>query len=144
MPVCAVLPAYGPVSYDRSAGAGGATLRAGGSLTAEAAQTGEIRGAVWPATGRGRAAPGRAPLPAADSRLCAPGRGARAAEAANPARPPDDPLAHRLPAARALCHGRLALGRSDHAGISQPSGRSRPHGPRPGAVHLSPRLPPAL
>ncbi len=62
----------------------------------------------------------------------------RAAEAADPACPPDDLAAHRRTAAGALCHGRPALGRSDHAGIAQPPGRSRPHRPHPGAVDLSP------
>src|SRR4030095_17066344 len=96
----------------------------------------------WSAAGRGRAAPGLSPLYTADGRLCAPVCVARAAEAANPARPPDDPLAHRLPAAGALCHRRPALGRSNDAGISQSPGRSRPYRPHPGTVDLSPRLPP--
>ena len=58
--------------------------------------------------------------------------------------PGDDPAAHRRPAARALCHGRPALGRSVHAGAAQPPGRSRPHRPHPDAVHLSAGLQPAL
>ena len=82
----------------------------------------------------------RPPLPAAGRRLCPPDRVARAAEAADPARPPDDPPAHSSPATRALCHGRPALGRSVHAGVAQPPGRSRSHGPHPGAVDLSARL----
>ena len=57
---------------------------------------------------------------------------------------PDDPAAHRRAAAGALCHGRPALGRSDHPGIPHPPGRSRPHRPYPGAVDLSARLQPAL
>ena len=130
--------------HDRSAGAGGAALRAGGVPAAEAQQTGGIPGAVWPAAGGGGAAVCRPPLPAADRRLCPPDLVARAAEAADPARPPDDPAAHRRPAARALCHGRPALGRSVHAGVPQPPGRSRPHRPHPGAVDLSARLQPAL
>ena len=77
-------------------------------------------------------------------RLCPPDRVSRAAEAEDPARPPDDPAAHRRAAAGALRHGRPALGRSVHAGAAQPPGRSRPHRPHPGAVHLSPRLQPAL
>ena len=60
----------------------------------------------------------------------------RAAEAADPACPPDSHVAHCRPAADALCHGRPALGRSDHAGIPHPPGRSRPHRPHPGAVDL--------
>ena len=47
------LPAYGPVSADRAAGAGGAALRARGVPAAEAQQTGGVPGAVWPAAGRG-------------------------------------------------------------------------------------------
>jgi AAA ATPase domain len=39
-----------------------------------------------------------------------------------------------------LGHGRPALGGSVHAGISQPSGRSRPHRPHSDAVPLSARL----
>ena len=58
------------------------------------------------------------PLPA---RLCPADRVARAAEAADPARPADDPAAHCGPAARALCDGRPALGRSVHAGVSSAS-----------------------
>ena len=54
---------------------------------------------------------------------------ARAAEAADAACPPDDPAAHCRAAAGALCHGRPALGRSVHAGVAQPPGRSRPHRP---------------
>ena len=77
-------------------------------------------------------------------RLCPPDLVARAAEAADPARPPDDPAAHCRPAARALCHGRPALGRSVHAGVAQPPGRSRPHRTHPGAVDLSARLQPTL
>ena len=107
-------------------------------------QTGGVPGAVWPATGGGRAPLCRPPLPPAARRLCPPDRVARAAEAADPARPPDDPAAHCRPAARALCHGRPALGRSVHAGVPQPPGRSRPHRPHPGAVDLSSRLQPAL
>src|SRR5262245_14733775 len=117
VPVFALLSEYCLVSHDRSVGAGGAALRAGGVPATEAAQTGGIRGAVWLAVDRGRTASGRAPLPSADGRLCSPGYVARAAEAANSARSPDDPVAHRCPAARALCHGRPALGRSDYAGI---------------------------
>src|SRR5436309_14237903 len=137
VPVFAVLPAHCLVSHDRTAGARGTPLRPQGVPAAEAAQTGGIRGAVWPAVGRGRAAPGLSPLDTTDGRLCSPGRVARAAEAANPARSPDDPATPGSAAAGALCYGRLALGRSDHAGISQPPGRSRPDGPRPGAVDLS-------
>ena len=56
------------------------------------------------------------PLPA---RLCAADHIARAAETADAARPPDDHAAHCRATAHALCHGRPALGRSDHTGISQ-------------------------
>src|SRR4029450_8727008 len=55
-----------------------------------------------------------------------------------------DPLATRFPAADDLCHRRPALGRSNDAGISQSPGRSRPDGPYPGTMDLSPRLPPTL
>src|SRR5262245_42750287 len=144
MSVFAILPAHGAVSHDRSARAGGAPLRAGGASTTEAAHTGGLRRAVWLAVSRGRTAPGRAPLPAADGRLCSPGRVTRAAEAANPARSPDDILAHRHAAARALCDGRPALGRSLHARAAQPPGRSRSDSPYPGAVDLSTRLQLAL
>ena len=65
VPVFALLPAYRPVSDDRSAGAGGAALRAGGIPTAEAQQTRRIPGTVWPAAGGGRAPPGYPPLSAA-------------------------------------------------------------------------------
>jgi class 3 adenylate cyclase len=69
---------------------------------------------------------------------------ARAAEAADHASLPDDPPAHRRPATRALCHGRLTLGRSVHAGATQPPGRPRPHRAYPGAGDFSSRLQPAL
>jgi hypothetical protein len=52
-----------------------------------------------------------------------------------------------LPARRArlvFCHGRLALGRSVHAGVSQPPGRSWPHRPYLNAPDLSSGLPFAL
>ena len=49
---------------DRSAGAGGAALRAGGDPAAEAPQTGGVLGAVWPAAGGGRAPLCRPALPA--------------------------------------------------------------------------------
>src|SRR2546425_6674849 len=116
VPVFAVLPEHGAVSHDRSPAAGGAALRPRGVPAAEARQAGGLLGAVWPVTGGGRAALCRPPLPAAARRLCAPDRVTRAAEAADPAGPPDDPVAHRRPAAGALCDGRPALGRSDHAG----------------------------
>src|SRR5262249_49142265 len=103
-----------------------------------------LLGAVWPAAGGGRAALYRPPLPAAGRRLCASDHVARAAEAEDPARPPDDTLAHRGPTARALRDGRPALGRSDHAGAAQPAGRPRPPRPHPGAIDLSARLPPAV
>src|SRR5262249_50413776 len=138
LPVCAILPKHGPVSLDRFAGAGGAALRPGGVIRAEAAHTGETPGAVWSAAGRGRATPGRSPLYTPDGRLCATVCVARAAEAANPAYPSNDSLAYRLPAAGALCRGRPALGRSNNAGISQSPGRSRPYRPHPGTVDLSP------
>ena len=90
------------------------------------------------------------PLPA---RLCPPDRLTRAAEAADAARPADDLAAHRRAATPALCHGRPALGRSDHAGIPHASSsikapppaswRCEPSGPtsaRPGpGVRTSPR-----
>ena len=69
----------------------------GGVPPAEAQQTGGVPGAVWPAAGRGRAALCRPPLPPAGSGLCPPDRVARAAEAADPASPPDDPAAHCRP-----------------------------------------------
>ena len=65
VPVFALLPEHRPVSDDRSAGAGGAALRAGGVPAAEAQQTGGVPGAVWPAAGGGRAPLCRPPLPAA-------------------------------------------------------------------------------
>ena len=68
VPVFALLSAHGPVSPDRAAGAGGAALRPRGVPAAEAQQTGGVRGAVWPAAGRGRAPLCRAPLPAAACR----------------------------------------------------------------------------
>src|SRR5262249_30280235 len=131
----------GPVSHDRDAGAGGAALRAGGLIPAEAAPTRGMPGAVWSAPAGGRAPLGCAPLAPTDGRLRPPGHVARAAEAADLARLTDDPAAHRRPAARVLCDGRPALGRSVHAGAAQSPGRSRPHGAHPGPVHLSPRLP---
>src|SRR4029450_12565830 len=142
VPVCALLPKHGPVSHDRLAGAGGAALRPRRVLTAEAAQAGGVRGAVWSAPAGGRAPLCCAPLAPTDGRLRPPDYVARAAEAADLARLADDPAAHRRPAARALCDGRPALGRSVHAGAAQPPGRSRPHRPHPDTLHLSARLPP--
>src|SRR5262249_32662348 len=84
------------------------------------------------------------PLHTADGGLCAFDHVARAAEAEDPARPPDDAAAHCGPAARALYHGRPALGGSVHAGVSQPPGRPRPYRPYPGAADLSARLQPAM
>ena len=84
------------------------------------------------------------PLAPAARGLCPPDHGARAAETADPPGPADDPVTHRRAAARALCHGRPALGRSLHAGAAQSPRGSRPHRPHPGAVHLSVGLPPAL
>src|SRR2546425_12331860 len=118
----ALLPEYRVVSHDRSAGAGGAALRAGGVCAAEAAQTGEILGAVRPAAGRDRAPLRRPPLPAAGRGLYPPDRLARAAEAEDPARPPDHRTAHCRPAARALRHGRPALGGPLDAGVPDPPG----------------------
>src|SRR5262249_1419494 len=101
-------------------------------------------GAVWPATGRGRTSVRRPSLPAAECRLSSLERVSRATEAEDPAYAPDDPATHRRPAARALGHGRPALGRSDHARIAQPPRRSRAHRAHPGAVDLSSRLQPTL
>ena len=129
---------------DRSAGAGSTTFRAGGVSAAEARQTRGLPGAVWPAAGGDRAPLGRPALAPAARGLCPPDDVSRAAEADDAARPPDHPVAHRGPAAGALCHGRPALGRSDYAGVAQPPGRSRPHRSHPGAVDLSARLQPAL
>ena len=70
---------------------------------------------------RGSAPLCRPPLAPTVRRLCPPDRIARAAEAADPASPPDHPAAHRRPAARALRHGRPALGRSLDAGVPRPS-----------------------
>ena len=70
VPVFALSPEHRLVSDDRSAGAGGAALRAGGVPAAEAPQTRGVPGAVWPATGGGRAPPCRPPLPPAAGRLC--------------------------------------------------------------------------
>src|SRR5262249_1799761 len=67
------------------------------------------------------------PFPPAAGRLCARDGVARAAEAADPACPAHHLDAHCGPAARALCHGRPALGRSVHPGVSQSPGRSRPY-----------------
>src|SRR5262249_47858534 len=111
---------------------------------AEAAQTGELCGAVWSAASGSCPSLCYAPLSPTDGRLCPLVYVARAAEAEDPVCPPDDPLAHRRPAAGTLCDGRPALGRSDHARIPQPPGRSRPDGPHPCPVYLSSRLPPAL
>src|SRR5262245_66460836 len=91
----ALLPAYRLVPADRPPGAGGAALRAGGIVTAEAAQTGGVRGAVRPAARRDRAPVRRLPLPAAECRVRSPDPLARAAEAADLAGPPDHPTAHR-------------------------------------------------
>src|SRR5262245_47477734 len=120
VPMFALLPAYGVVSHDRPAGAGGAPLRAGGVPRPEAPQAGRLLGAVRPAAGGDSTALCRPALPAAGRRLCPPGPVARAAEAEDPAWPPDDPATDRRPAAGALRHGRPALGRSDHAGAAQP------------------------
>src|SRR5207245_2278 len=124
--------------------AGGPTLRPGGVFTAEAAQTGGILSTVWPADGGGRASLCWPALPPTARHLCPPDGVARAAEAADLAGPPDHLPAHRGPAAGALCHGRPALGRSDHAGAAHAPGRSRPHHPSPGALDLSTRLQPAV
>src|SRR5438132_10479380 len=105
-----LLPEYRVVSHNRSAGAGGAALRARGICAAEAAQTGGIPGAVRPATGRDRAPLRRPPLSAAGRGLYPPDRLARAAEAADPARPLEHHTTHCRPAAGALRHGRPPLG----------------------------------
>src|SRR5215510_754333 len=81
MPVFAILSEHCLVSMDRSAGAGGAALRAGGGPGAEAQQTGGLPGAVWPGAGRDRAPLCRTALPATACRLYAPDAVARAAEA---------------------------------------------------------------
>src|SRR5262249_32258089 len=132
------------VPHDRSVGAGDAALRPRRVPATEAWQIGGIPGAVWPAAGRDCAPPGCPPLSAADCRVCPPNPVARPAEAEDPTSPTHDPVAYRCAAAGALCHGRPALGRSDHVRIPQSPGRSRPHVPHPGAVHLSSRLQPAL
>src|SRR6266581_1899671 len=88
VPVFALSPAYRLVPHDRSAGAGGTALRPRGISSAEAQEIGGTAGAAWPALGGGRAPPGRAPLPPAAGGLCSPDGVARAAEAADPARPP--------------------------------------------------------
>src|SRR5262249_16013209 len=144
VPVFALSSKYRSVSCDRSAGARGAPLRPRGIPTAEAEETRGVPGAARLTTGAGRAPPGHDPLPPAAGRLSPPDPGARAAEAADAARPPDHPAAHRRAATGALCHGRPALCRSDHAGLPQPPGRSRPHRPHLGAVDLPTRLQPAL
>src|SRR5262245_38603722 len=98
----AVLPEYSVVSTDWPAGAGGPGLCARGVPHAEAAQTGRLPGAVWPAAGRGRAPVRCPPLPAAACRLSTLQHLARAAEAADPPSPADDRAAHRRAAAPAL------------------------------------------
>src|SRR5207244_11906141 len=103
---------------DRSAGTRGAALRAGGCPATEAAQTGGLLGAVWLAAGGDGAPPGLPPFPPTDRGVCPPDHVAGAAEAAAPARPPDDPAAHCRAPARALRHGRPALDRSLHAGFA--------------------------
>ena len=143
VPMFALLPEQRLVSADRAAGAG-AALRAGGVPPAEAAQTGGVLvqyGLPWR-----RPCPSLPPSSRCRSpELCPTDLSlAPAAEAEDPPDSPDDPAAHRRPAARALRHGRPALGRSVHAGAAQPPGRSRPHRPHPGAVHLSAGLSPAL
>src|SRR5206468_4102277 len=135
---------YRIVSADRPAGAGGPALRARGVPTAKAAQTRGVPGAVWPAAGAGRTPLCHPPLAPTDRRLRPPAPLARAAETADAPGPADNPAAPGGPAARALGHGRPALGRSDDAGVSQSPGRSRPDRPYPGAVDLSSGLPPAL
>src|SRR5262252_5226888 len=115
-------PEHCLVSAHRSAGAGGTALRPGGVPPAEAQQTGGTSSPVWlPARG------GRAPacclaLHTADGRLYSLNHVARAAKAEDPASPPDDAATHCGPAARALCDGRPALGRSVHARVPQPPG----------------------
>jgi class 3 adenylate cyclase len=64
----------------------------------------------------------RPALPAAGHRLCPSELRARATEAADAPGLADDPAAHCGPAARALGHGRPALGRSVHAGAAQSPG----------------------
>src|SRR5262245_24976990 len=139
-----LLPKHRLVSADRPAGAGGTALRAGGVPAAKATETGGVCRAVWSTTGRGRPPLCRPPLPAAAGGLCPRDDGARAAEAADTARPADHPAAKGGAAAIVVCHGRPALGRSHHAGTARPPGGSRSHHPYPRAIHLSARLQPAL
>ena len=145
VPVFALSPAHRLVSDDRSAGAGGAALRAGGVPRSR-------RSANWKGSWCSMACRWRRPcrsLPRSSPCRCQPTMppctvSPEQQKQQNAARPPDHPAAHRRAAAGALCHGRPALGRSDHAGIPQPPGRSRPHRPHPGAVDLSARLQPPL
>jgi hypothetical protein len=67
-----------------------------------------------------------------------------AAAAADFARAPGAPAAPGCRAAAPPGHGRPALGRSLHAGVAQPPGRSRPDRPHPDPVHLSAGLPAAV
>src|SRR5262252_4104584 len=144
MPVFSLLPEHRLVSDHRLYRADSPALRAGGVPAAQAAQTRGAPGAVRFATGRGRTPLCHPPVAPAERRLHPPAPLARAAEAADPPGPADDPAAPGGAAARALCHGRPALGRSNDARVSESPGRSRPDRPCPGPVDLSSGLQPAL
>src|SRR5262249_57474051 len=114
-PVLRVSAEHRLVSHHRPARASSAPLRAGGAPAAEAPQARGILGTVWPSTPRGHASVCHSSLSPPGHRLCPPHHVSPTAEAADPARPPDDRAAHYGPAAPAVYHGRPALGRSDHA-----------------------------
>src|SRR5262249_1709590 len=137
VPVFAVLPEYPLLSDGGSARAGRTALCAGRDPAAEAAQVGRMPRAVWPAAGGGGPPLCDPPLAPAARCLCAPDCIARAAEAADAARPPDAASPHRYTATSALGHGRPALGRSVDAGGAQSPGRSTPRRLPPGGVDLS-------
>src|SRR4029453_9168076 len=140
----ALLSAYGPLPPDRTAGTRRTALRPRGVATAEAPQTGIVRGAIRSAAGGGRPPLYRAPLPAAAGRLCSPVHVTRAAEAAHLSCAPDAPLTHGLAAAAPPGPGRPALGRSLDPRVAQSPGGSGPNHPHPGLVHVSAGLQPAM
>ena len=128
------------VSADRSAGAGGAALRAGGDPRAEAAQTGGVL------VQYGLPLAEAVPLFAALLSLPLP------TEYAPLTLSPEQQKQQTLQALltillRIAAQQPVLFVMEDlhwvdpvHAGVPQPPGRPRPHRPHPGAVHLSARL----